>query len=102
MLEHSGIRWGYVFLHGALHINGDEVRYLMLQAVEMYIGGEEERDVKCSGFEGKLYTERRYEVIGSLGGQRFDAKLETPHGQDQAAFLVSEQSGGVGSFISRN
>lgn len=102
MLEHSGIRWGYVFLHGAVHINGDGVRDLMRQAVEMYMAEEEERDIKSSSFEGKLYTERRYEVIGSLGGQRFDAKLETPRGQDQAAFLVSEQSGGLGSFISKN
>ena len=37
-----------------------------------------------------MYTDRKYEVIGSLGGQRFDAKLETPYGLDQAAFLVSE------------
>jgi len=102
MLEHMGIRWGYVFLHGAVHIGGDEIKDLMAQAVEMYMAGEEERNIKCSGFEGKLSTERKYEVIGSLGGQRFDAKLETPHGQDQAAFLVNEQSRGLGSFISRN
>ena len=102
MLEHMGIRWGYVFLHGALHIGGDEIKDLMAQAVEMYMAGDEERDIKCPGFEGRLYTERRYEVIGALGGQRFDAKLETPQGQDQAAFLVNEQSRGMGSFISRN
>ena len=102
MLEHMGIRWGYVFLHGALYIGGDEIKDLMAQAVEMYMAGEEERTIKCAGFEGRLSTERKYEVIGALGGQRFDAKLETPQGQDQAAFLVNEQSRGMGSFISRN
>ena len=102
MLEHMGVRWGYVFLHGAAYINGDEIQDLMIQAVEMYLAGDEEREVKSASFEGKLYTERKYEVIGSLGGQRFDAKLETPRGQDQAVFLVSEQSRGMGSFISRN
>ena len=102
MLEHMGVRWGYVFLHGAVHINGDEIKDLMVQAGEMYLAGDEEREVKGAGFEGKLYTERKYEVIGALGGQRFDAKLETSQGQDQAAFLVSEQSRGMGSFISRN
>ena len=102
MLEHMGIRWGYVFLHGAVHIGGDEIKDLMAQAVEMYMAGEEERIIKCSGFEGKLSTERKYEVIGALGGQRFDAKLETAYGPDQAAFLVNEQSRGMGSFISRN
>jgi hypothetical protein len=102
MLEHMGIRWGYVFLHGGVNIGGNEIMDLMAQAVEMYMAGEEERNIKCSGFEGRLYTERKYEVIGALGGQRFDAKLETPYGQDQAAFLVNEQSRGMGSFISRN
>ena len=102
MLEHMGVRWGYVFLHGAAHINGDEIKDLMIQAVEMYLAGDEEREVKGAGFEGKLYTERKYEVLGTLGGQRFDAKLETSRGQDQAAFLVNEQSRGMGSFISRN
>ena len=102
MLEHMGIRWGYVFLRAAAHVGGDEVKDLMSQAVEMYLAGEEERNIKCSGFEGKLYTERKYEVIGTLGGQRFDAKLETPYGEDQAAFLVSEQTSGMGSVISRN
>ena len=102
MLEHLGIRWGYVFLHGAAYIGGDEIKDLMAQAVEMYMAGEEERNIKCSGFEGRLYTERKYEVIGSLGGQRFDAKLETRYGQDQATFLVNEQSRGMGSFISKN
>ena len=102
MLEHMGTRWGYVFLQGAVHIGGDEIKDLMTQAVEMYIAGEEERTIKCASFEGKLYTESKYEVIGALGGQRFDAKLETAYGQDQAAFLVNEQSRGIGSFISRN
>jgi len=102
MLEHLGIRWGYVFLRAAAYIDGDDVKELMTQAVEMYLAGEEERNIKSSSFEGKLYTERRYEIIGSLGGQRFDADLETPYGKDKATFLVNEQSRGMGSTISRN
>ncbi len=102
MLEHMGIRWGYVFLHGAAHIGGDEIKDLMAQAVEMYMAGEEERNIKYSRYEGRLYTEMKYELIGSLGGQRFDVELETAYGTDRAAFLVSEQSKGMGSFFSRN
>ena len=102
MLEHLGIRWGYVFLRAAEFIDGDEVKELMTQAVEMYLAGEEERNIKGSSFQGRLYTERRYEVIGALGGQRFDADLETPYGKDKATFLVNEQSGGMGSATSRN
>ena len=102
MLEHMGLRWGYVFLQAATHIDGDEVKDLMAQAVEMYLAGEEERKIKGPNFEGKLYTQRKYEIIGSLGGQRFDADLETAHGKDTASFLVNEQSSGMGSFISKN
>lgn len=102
MLEHKGFRWGYVFLRAASHLDADGLHDLMLQAVEMFLAGEEERQVKGGGFEGKLRTEMRYEIIGSLGGQRFDAELETAYGRDTATFLVSEQTHGMGSVISRN
>ena len=102
MLEHMGIRWGYVFLRAASHIDAEEANGLMLQAVEMYLAGESERTIKSAGFEGRLFTEMRHEVIGAFGGQRFDVELETPYGRDEARFLVSEQTGGRGSVISRN
>jgi hypothetical protein len=102
MLEHRGIRWGYVFLSAAAYIDGEQMRELMVQAVEMYLRGETSRNVEGSSYEGRLYTEMKYEVIGSLGGQRFDLELDTTQGQDKAAFLVSEQTGGMGPTISRN
>ena len=90
-----------MFLRAASHIGEEEAKEIMVQAVEMFLVGEEERNIKSSGFEGRLYTEMRYEIIGSLGGQRFDADLETPFGRDKASFLVSEQTQGSGSVISR-
>ena len=91
-----------MFLRAASHIGEEEAKEIMVQAVEMFLVGEEERNIKNSGFEGRLYTEMRYEIIGSLGGQRFDADLETPYGRDKASFLVSEQTQGLGGRISRN
>jgi len=91
-----------VFLRAASHIGEEEALVIMEQAVEMFLVGEEERNIKSSGFEGRLYTEMRYEILGSLGGQRFDADLETPYGRDKASFLVSEQTQGLGGRISRN
>jgi len=102
MLEHQGIRWGYVFLRAASHLLQEEANELMIQAVEMYLAGEAERNIKTSSFQGKLSTEQKYEVLGELGGQRFDAELETIYGRDKATFLVSEQTRGLGSVISRN
>ena len=102
MLEHKGIRWGYVFLKGSSYLNTDEFHELMVQAVDMYLAGEEQRNVKGSEYEGRLFTEQRYELIGTLGGQRFDADLETTRGRDNASFLVNEQTQGAGAAISLN
>ena len=102
MLEHKGMRWGYVFLRASSHLEQDKFQELMVQAVEMYLAGEASRNVKGSGYEGRLYTEQRYELIGTMGGQRFDADLETTRGRDNAAFLVNEQTQGAGAAISLN
>ena len=91
-----------MFLRAASYLGPEQIKGLMVQAVEMFLAGEEERSIKGADFEGKLSTEMRYEIIGALGGQRFDAELETPYGRDKASFLVSEQTRGFGSVISRN
>ena len=80
MLEHKGIRWGYVFLRASTYLNAEETQELMVQAVEMFLLGESERNVKGSEYDGRLSTEQRYELIGTMGGQRFDADIETSRG----------------------
>ena len=102
MLEHKGIRWGYVFLRASTYLNAEETQELMGQAVEMFLLGESERNVKGSEYDGRLSTEQRYELIGTMGGQRFDADIETSRGRDKAAFLVNEQTQGGGVGISLN
>ena len=102
MFEHRGIRWGYVFLKASSYLNTEEFHELMVQAVEMFLAGETERNVKGPEYEGRLYTEQRYELIGTMGGQRFDADLETSRGKDNASFLVNEQTQGAGAAISLN
>lgn len=102
MMEHKGIRWGYVFLKASSYLGQEEFQELMVQAVEMFLAGETERNVKGPEYEGRLYTEQRYELIGTMCGQRFDADLETSRGHDNASFLVNEQTQGVGAAISMN
>ena len=84
------------------YLGQEEFQELMVQAVEMFLAGETERNVKGPEYEGRLYTEQRYELIGTMGGQRFDADLETSRGHDNASFLVNEQTQGVGAAISMN
>ena len=102
MLEHKGLRWGYVFLKASSYLDTEEFHELMIQAVEMYLAGEDERKVTGSEYDGRLYTEQRYELIGTIGGQRFDADLETSRGHDHASFLVNERTQGTGAAISLN
>ena len=102
MLEHKGLRWGYVFLKVSSYLDTEEFHELMIQAVEMYLAGETERNVKGAEYDGRLYTEQRYELIGTMGGQRFDADLDTSRGHDHASFLVNEQTQGAGAAISLN
>ena len=102
MLEHPGIRWGYVFLRGAAYLSEEDMRELMTLAVEMYLQDEEERKIVRAGFEGMLRTDRKYEVLGHFGGQRFDVELETVYGRDSASFLVNEQTRSPGPTFSLN
>ena len=102
MLEHQGIRWGYVFLRGAVYLPEEDMRELMTLVVEMYLQDEDERKIVRSGFEGSLRTDRKYEVLGHFGGQRFDVELETVYGRDSASFLVNEQTRDPGPAFSLN
>ena len=89
-------------MKASLYLNTEEFHELMVQAVKMYLAGENERKVKGPEYDGRLYTEQRYELIGTMGGQRFDADLDTSRGHDHASFLVNEQTQGAGAAISLN
>ena len=102
MLEHLGIRWGYVFLRGAVYLSEDDVKKLMTTAVEMYLQDEDRRTVTGPEFEGTVSTDHKYEVLGHFGGQRFDVELDTIYGRDSASFLVNEQTRSPGPAFSVN
>ena len=84
------------FLRTTSRVPDIELEELMVQAVEMYLMDGEERNVKTTYYEGKLYTQRSHEILGGFGGQRFDAELETTQGRDSATFLET------GSGLSTN
>ena len=79
--EHKGFRWGYSFLMADSRLGLEERLSILYDATEMYLLGESERPVgDPDSFEGRIYTERKYDVLGSFAGQRFDAELETNDG----------------------
>ena len=78
------------------------MRELMTIAVEMYLQDEDARKIVRTEYEGMIRTDRKYEVLGHFGGQRFDIELETVSGRDSASFLVNEQPRSPGPAFSLN
>ena len=63
------------------------------EAVDMYLKGEDKRNVKFENSEGQVYTKGKYGMLGCYGGQIFNAEIDTPTGFSKLAFLVNEQTG---------
>jgi hypothetical protein len=92
MFGSLGYRWGYTFLLTDSGLSEKERMGLVMQATEMYLSGERERRLKEENFEGVLYTERKFDVLGSFAGQRFEADLDSNYGNTHLRFLVNEQT----------
>ena len=47
-------------------------------------------EIKNDNCEGVVYTNNNYELLGSFGGKRFDAELDTNKGKVKLRFLITE------------
>jgi len=90
-------RWVYAFLQGDSRLSAEDRFGLLTRASVMYFRNETELKVETDTFSGVISTKGDYGLIGSFGGQRFDAELETNDGKVNLKFLISEQTG-AGSF----
>jgi hypothetical protein len=90
----SGFRWGFTFLLGNSLISNEEKLKLVAQATILYFEGKDRTEISGEGFEGVLFTNHEWKVIGGFSGQQFDAELETDadEGKIRLRFLVSEQT----------
>jgi hypothetical protein len=100
----TGVRWGFTFLIGTSLLSNDERMDLVAKATLMYLNGEERADVSGDGYEGVLYTNHEWKVVGGLSGQQFDAILDTDLDEEKLRlrFLVSEQTLRQGMAYSAN
>jgi hypothetical protein len=100
----TGIRWGFTFLMGNSLIRDEDKLDLVAKATLLYLNGEDRADVSGEGFEGVLYTNHEWKVVGGLSGQQFDAILDsdTDEGKFRLRFLVSEQTLRQGMAYSAN
>ena len=99
-----GVRWGFTFLMGTSLLSNDEKLDLVAKATLMYLNGEERTEVSGNGFEGVLYTNHEWKVVGGFSGQQFDAVLDSDADKEKLRlrFLVSEQTLREGMAYSAN
>jgi hypothetical protein len=89
---------------GTSLLSNDEKLDLVAKATLMYLNGEERTEVSGDGYEGVLYTNHEWKVVGGLSGQQFDAIIETDADEEKLRlrFLVSEQTLRQGMAYSTN
>ena len=100
----TGTRWGFTFLLGTSLLGNDEKLNLVSKATLMYLNGEERTEVSGEGYEGVLYTNHEWKVVGGFSGQQFDAIIDSDADEDKLRlrFLVSEQTLRQGTAYSSN
>ena len=100
----TGVRWGFTFLLGNSLLSNEDKLDLVAKATLLYLNGEERTEVAGDGYDGVLYTNHEWKVIGGFSGQQFDAILESESDSEKLRlrFLVSEQTLHQGMAYSAN
>jgi hypothetical protein len=100
----TGIRWGFTFLMGNSLISNEDKQALVAKATLLYLNGEDRVEISGDGFEGVLYTNHEWKVLGGFSGQQFEAVLDSDsdEGKLRLRFLVSEQTLRQGMAYSAN
>jgi hypothetical protein len=85
-------------------LSNEDKMELVAKATLLYLNGEERIEVSGDGYEGVLYTNHEWKVIGGFSGQQFDAVIESDADQEKLRlrFLVSEQTLQQGTAYSPN
>jgi hypothetical protein len=100
----NSVRWGFTFLMGSSLLSNDDKLDLVAKATLLYLKGEERTEVSGNGYEGVLYTNHEWKVVGGFSGQQFDAVIESDLDKEKLRlrFLVSEQTLRQGAAYSPN
>ena len=93
--NYNGRRWGFAFFQGDSRLGVEGLDEIVLHAVNMHLKDEKRSEIKNNNYEGVVYTNNNYELLGSFGGKRFDAELDTNKGKVKLRFLITEYMEGV-------
>ena len=85
-------------------LSNEDKLELVAKATLLYLNGEERTEVSGKGYEGVLYTNHEWKVVGGFSGQQFDAVIESDADKEKLRlrFLVSEQTLRQGTAYSPN
>jgi hypothetical protein len=85
-------------------LSNEDKLELVAKATLLYLNGEERIEVSGNGYEGILYTNHEWKVVGGFSGQQFDAVIESDADEEKLRlrFLVSEQTLQQGPAYSPN
>jgi hypothetical protein len=87
-----GIRWGFTFLLGNSLISHEEKLKLVAEATLLYFKGMDRVPVAGDGYEGVLFTNHEWKVIGGFSGQQFDAEIDTEADEGKVRLRLSSFS----------
>lgn len=97
-------RWGFTFLIGTSLLSNEDKLELVAKATTLYLSGVDRSEVAGHDYEGVLYTNREWKVMGGFSGLQFDAVLDSnvDNGKLRLRFLVNEQTLNRGPAYSSN
>ena len=92
MFEYEGCRWGYGFLEGDSRLSQGELMYILRETVSLYLTGDEEKQVETDNLAGRIKTEYKRGMIGTLSGTIFNAEIYHSgiKGKLNLSFLINE------------
>ncbi len=92
----DGREWHAYFLSGngrlfnETETGRENRRAFFFACTEAYLAQRAEQPFKGRTVEGKIYDKKRYQMLGCLGGYRYDAVIETDFGTVTLEVLVDQ------------
>jgi hypothetical protein len=88
--KYKGYIWRSTFLETDSLMSEEDRLRIRTQIADMYLDGKDKANIKGDDYEGRITTNNKSYLVGSLWGQEFEAVLETNHGKSKLSLLVAE------------
>jgi len=95
-MENLDGRWGQIFLITDTRLKYQDRMKLTAEATTMFLEGVDKRCVRGENYEGRIWTDNNYVLMGQFGGLRYDAEVDVNgvKGKVKLSFLIDERTAG--------